>query len=156
MKVPVGVWAALVALTSVVSPTAAQDAKPSEWRRSDLAPHVPAAIGFTTDSDGVRYATIVARAREDRPLPGSSQTFRGMVFRTEIRCDDRRWRILGGAYHATDYSLVLETPEVAWAPLVRQTPLHAAVTDVCEGGHTGPVDLTTDDTVAVQRWLVGD
>lgn len=149
--------AASIAIAVLISAghAAAQTSPPLDWRRSDLAPNVPAATGFTSEVDGANYATIVARSQEDRPLPASSQMFRGMVFRTEIRCSERRWRILGASYYSKDYALVLESPEVAWAPLVRETPLHSAVTDVCDGGHTGPVGLKTDDPVTVQRWLDG-
>lgn len=138
------------------SPVVAQTSGPLDWRRSDLAPHVPAATGLSGETGAIRHATIVARAREERPLAGSlTETFRGMVFRTEIKCDERRWRILSASYYSADYALIREDGVVPWAALVRETPLHAAVTDVCDGGHAGPVTLTTDDVVAVQRWLDG-
>lgn len=137
-------------------PAVAQTSGPLDWRRSDLGAHVPAAIGLSGETAAIRHATIVARAREERPLAGSlTETFRGMVFRTEIKCDERLWRILSASYYSADYALVRQDGDVPWAPLVRETPLHAAVTDVCDEGHAGPAELTTDDVVAVQRWLDG-
>ncbi len=127
---------------------------PSEWRRTDMSADTPGATGFTPEVDGVRRATVVIRAPVDRV--SASGVFRGVVFQTEVRCAQRMWRITSVTYYAADYSVVREVGAVPEAPLVRETPLHSAVTDVCDGGHTGPVGLTFEDPVAVQRWLAGD
>jgi hypothetical protein len=130
--------------------------EPSEWRRSDLGPQAPAATAFTGETDGIRHATVVIRTKGDRTLPdGSGRHYRGVVIRTEIRCGDRMWRILSMTYHGADYAAFERMGEIAEAPLVRETPLHSAITDVCDGGHAGPIGLTTEDPVAVQRWLDG-
>lgn len=111
------------------------------------------ATAFTAEVDGIRRATVVVRAPVDRT--SEVGTFRGLVFQTEIRCQPRIWKITGAVYYAADYSVVSRQGEVPEAPLVRQTPLHAAIADVCDGGHSAPVALTTDDLVEVQRWLDG-
>lgn len=127
--------------------------EPMEWRRTDMTPDVLGATSFTDETNGVRRAIVVLRSRVDRLADG--ETFRSIVFETEIRCAERRWRLTSAAYYAADYSLVSRVGEVPDAPLVRETPLHAAIADVCDGGHVGPVGLVTDDPIKVQRWLDG-
>jgi hypothetical protein len=135
------------------APPPVQAAAPSEWRRTEMAPGVFAATAFTGEVDGVRRVTIVMRSREDREMQGTGMLFRGIVFENEVRCAERMWRITTGTHYAASYAVVHRITDVPEAPLVRETPLHAAVTDVCDGGHTGPVALTTSDVVEVQRWL---
>ena len=150
----------LLAATAVVfafaaAPAQAQNSPTLDWRRADWAPDVPAAIGFTAQKDGVIEAVIVARGRVDRPLPTGGGSFRGTVIDTEIRCADRMWRIVEVLHHDRDYVQVAQLPDFAWAPLIRETPLHASITDVCDGGHDGPVGLKSGDVVEVQKWLDG-
>ena len=57
-----------VAVLASAGAAAAQSSGPLDWRRSDLAPHVPVATGFTAAVDGSSYAILVARAPVDRPL----------------------------------------------------------------------------------------
>lgn len=147
-------FAILVAVVSLTAGTAsAQTSGPLEWRRTDMSSDTPGATAFTAEVDGIRRAVVAIRAPVDRT--SQAGTFRGVVFQTEVRCQERRWRITGITYYAADYSVVSQTGAVPEAPLARETPLHVAVTDVCDGGHMGPVGLTTDDPVQVQRWLDG-
>ena len=147
-------FAVLSAAASLVAGTAmAQATAPLEWRLTDMSPDTPAATAFTAEMGGIRRATVVIRARVDRR--SQAGVFRGAVFQTEVRCQERLWRITSITYHAADYSVVSQTGEAPEAPLVRETPLHSAITDVCDGGHIGPVGLTADDPTEVQRWLDG-
>lgn len=147
-------FAILFAAASLAAGTAmAQATGPLEWRRTDMSSDTFGATGFTAEVDGIRRVAVVVRAPADRT--SQAGTFRGVVFQTEVRCQERRWRITGITYYAADYSVVSQIGAVPEAPLIRETPLHAAITDVCDGGHTGPIGLTTDDPVEVQRWLDG-
>lgn len=147
--------AILLATVAFSSPAAALQtvSAPMEWRRSDMTADVFGATAFTDEVNGVRRATVVMRSRVDRST--GEETFRSLVLKTEVRCAERRWRITSAYYYAADYSLVSQMGEVPDSPLVRETPLHAAISDVCDGGHVGPVGLVTDDPIEVQRWLAG-
>lgn len=148
-----GLAAALgLAGTSIAGEAAAQSFGLLDFRRSDWSSEVPAVIGVTDGAGGVRQAVIIARSPVDRPMDGGG-TFRGMVIRTEIECQDRRWRIIDMTRYDRDYAAVDGLGAAAWAPLVRETPLHASIADVCDGGHDGPVGISSSDPVAVQEWL---
>ena len=147
-------FAELTIAAMLIAGTASPQASaPLEWRRTDLSSDTPGATAFTAEVNGMRRVIVVARAPIDRPA--AAGPFRGMVFRTEVRCGERLWRIASVTYYAADYSVVSEVGEIPEAPLVRETPLHSAITDVCDGGHTGAIELTTDNPVEVQRWLDG-
>ena len=147
--------APIAIVLSLAAGAAAAQAGPLEWRRRDPTPEVSLATGFSSETDGSRYVTLVTRVDGDRQIRGTSLIFRGSAVRSEVRCAERRWRILGMTHYAADYTPVQSVPGTDWSPLGRETPLHAAITDVCEGGHTGPAALKTEDEVAVQRWLDG-
>jgi hypothetical protein len=125
-----------------------------EFYRADWNAEVPAVIGFTAETDGSRRAVVVARSRVDRPLDEGG-TFRGIVMRAEVRCSERSWRIVDMTRYDANYAAVSGMKDAAWAPLVRETPLHASIADVCDGGHLVPAGLRSDDPVEVQRWLDG-
>lgn len=148
-------YAAIVTVLGLLAgPAFAQEPVPRDWRRTDLSERTYAATAFAAEVGGVHRATFVAMAPVDRTM-ADGRVFRGFVMTAEIRCADREWNIAGTTHYAADYSIVAQDGAIAPAPLIRQTPLHAAFTDVCDGGHTGAVGLTTEDPVAVLRWLAG-
>lgn len=116
-----------------------------------MSADTPAATAFSPAEDGTHAATVVIRAPVNRMSPNGQ--FRGVAIHAEIWCDLRIWRIVNSTYYAADYAVLHESGPIPEAPLVRETPLHSAITDVCDGGHTGPVGLVSEDVVEVQRWL---
>ena len=126
---------------------------PLDWRRTDMSADTFGATAFTPEVDGVHRVIVVVRAPVDRS--SASGAYRSLVMEAEVRCGERLWQIMAMTYYAADYSIVRSVGPIPEAPLIRETPLHAAVTDVCDGGHTGAIGITTDDPIAVQRWLGG-
>lgn len=141
---------ALIAAAALLSAgAAAAQTAPSEWRRSDLAPDVRSAIGVSDEIEGSRYATLVALTLGSP----TASAGRGAVMRAEVRCAERRWRILGVRLYSPGFADVEEDAGDDWAPLGHETPIHRLFSDVCDAPIAGPVGLTSEDPVAVLRWL---
>lgn len=143
---------ATVILTGGASLAFAQDATPRDWRRTDMSGDTLGATAVGAEVDGARRVTVVILAPVER-RPAGATPFRSIVFESEVRCGERMWSVTSAAYYASDLSLVNRHGAVAEAPLVRETPLHAAISDACDGGYENAVGLATADPLEVLRWL---
>jgi hypothetical protein len=144
--------AATVVLSLGAGIAFAQDVTPRDWRRTDLSSDTFAATAVGAEVDGARPVIVVINAPVDRH-PEDAPPYRSIVFATEVRCDERIWRITDVTYYTSDLQVADRKGPVPEAPLIRETPLHAAISDACDGGYENPVGLTTSDPPEVVDWL---
>lgn len=141
-----------VALTGNAGAVLAQDSTPRDWRRTDMSQDTLAATAVGAEVDGVRRVTVVILAPVDRH-PEGAPAFRSIVFESEVRCGERLWQAMKTTYYASDMSVTGSRGPVPEAPLVRETPLHAAISDSCDDGYANAVGLTNSNPLEVVRWL---
>lgn len=143
---------ACVILTGRATIVLAQDATPRDWRRTDMSGDTFGATAVGADADGARRVIVVINAPVDRH-PEGSPPYRSIVFASEVRCDERMWNVTDVTYYTSDLQIADRKGPVPEAPLIRETPLHAAISDACDGGYENPVGLTTPDPLDVVSWL---
>jgi len=110
------------------------------------------ATAVGAELNGVRRVTVVIHAPVDRH-PAGEKPYRSIVFETNVKCEQGMWAVTRAMYYSSDLSLVETHGPVTEAPLVRETPLHAAISDACDGGYANKVGLATSDALEVVRWL---
>jgi hypothetical protein len=143
---------ATVMLAAGADAAVAQDATPRDWRRTDMSADTLGATAVGEEVEGVRRVTVVIHAPVDRH-PIGEKPYRSIVFETNVKCGRGIWAVTSVTYYASDLSVAEVHGPVPEAPLVRETPLHAAITDACDGGYENGVGLTTSDALDVVRWL---
>lgn len=151
-SIAVAATLATVVLTGSATVVLGQDGTPRDWRRTDMSGDTFGATAVGAEVDGVRRVTVVILAPVDRQ-PAGMPRFRSIVFDSKVWCGQRLWQISSATYHAADLSVVRRDGPVPEAPLIRETPLHAAISDACDGGYENSVGLTTPDPLDALRWL---